>query len=108
MIVGPTVLMVSIGTGAPARIDSSKKMNCSTGVKPRPPHSLGQPTPSQPSSPIWRTTWRLASPTPPEPVQLGPHLRRQQLLVVGAHLLAESLLFLGEPDVHAPHLLRRD
>ena len=31
MIVGPTVLMVSIGTGAPARIDSSKKMNCSMG-----------------------------------------------------------------------------
>ncbi len=34
MIVGPTVLMVSIGTGAPARIDSSKKMNCSIGPRP--------------------------------------------------------------------------
>ena len=49
MIVGPTVLIVSIGTGAPARIDSSNQMNCSTGVKPRPPYSSGQPTPSQPS-----------------------------------------------------------
>ncbi len=29
MIVGPTVLMVSMGTGAPARIDSSKNTNCS-------------------------------------------------------------------------------
>ncbi len=68
MIVGPTVLMVSIGTGAPARIDSSNQMNCSTGVKPRPPHSFGHPTPSHPSLPIWRTTRRFASPTPPEPV----------------------------------------
>ena len=34
MIVGPTVLIVSIGTGAPARIDSSKNMNCSIGAAP--------------------------------------------------------------------------
>jgi hypothetical protein len=33
MRVGPTVLMVNIGTGAPARIDSSKKMNCSMTKK---------------------------------------------------------------------------
>ena len=45
MIVGPTVLMVSIGTGAPARIDSSKKMNCSIAVAPLPPYSFGQPMP---------------------------------------------------------------
>ena len=69
MIVGPTVLIVSIGTGAPARIDSSNQMNCSTGVKPRPPYSVGQPTPSQPSSPIWRTTLRIAGPTPPAPTR---------------------------------------
>ena len=41
--------MVSIGTGAPLRIDSSKKMNCSMAERPWPPHSLGQPMPSQPS-----------------------------------------------------------
>jgi hypothetical protein len=34
MMVGPTVLIVSIGTGAPARIDSSKKMNCSMSERP--------------------------------------------------------------------------
>jgi hypothetical protein len=34
MMVGPTVLIVSIGTGAPARIDSSKKMNCSMAERP--------------------------------------------------------------------------
>jgi hypothetical protein len=51
MIVGPTVLIVSIGTGAPERIDSSKKMNCSIWPLPWPPYSLGQPMPSQPSAP---------------------------------------------------------
>jgi hypothetical protein len=34
MIVGATELIVSIGTGAPARIDSSKNTNCSTAVRP--------------------------------------------------------------------------
>ena len=52
MIVGPTVLIVSIGTGAPARIDSSKKMNCSIAERPWPPYSVGQPTPAQPSAHI--------------------------------------------------------
>jgi len=28
MIVGPTVFIVRLGTWAPARLDSSKKMNC--------------------------------------------------------------------------------
>jgi len=37
MIVGPMALIVSIGTGAPARIDSSKKMNCSIADRPWPP-----------------------------------------------------------------------
>ncbi len=64
MIVGPTVLIVSIGTGAPLRIDSSKKMNCSMAERPWPPHSFGQPMPSQPSWPIWRTTWRTTGPMP--------------------------------------------
>jgi hypothetical protein len=64
MIVGPTVLMVSMGTGAPARIDSSKKMNCSISERPCPPYSRGQPMPSQPSRPICRTTARMVGPTP--------------------------------------------
>ena len=41
MIVGPTVLIVSIGTGAPARIDSSNQMNCSTGGEPAAAPLLG-------------------------------------------------------------------
>ena len=40
--------------GQPAAWDSSKKMYCSTGVKPFPPYSVGHPTPSQPSAPIFR------------------------------------------------------
>ena len=56
MIVGATELIVSIGTGAPARIDSSKKMNCSIGPRPWPPYSVGQPMPSHPSAPICLTT----------------------------------------------------
>ena len=43
MIVGPTVLIVSIGTGAPARIDSSNQMNCSTGVEAATAVLLGPP-----------------------------------------------------------------
>jgi hypothetical protein len=65
MMVGPTVLIVSMGTGAPARIDSSKKMNCSRAERPWPPYSFGHPIPSQPSAPIWRTTLRIGAPTPP-------------------------------------------
>ena len=56
MIVGATELIVSIGTGAPDRIDSSKKMNCSIGPRPWPPYSVGQPMPSHPSAPIFFTT----------------------------------------------------
>ena len=63
-MVGPTVLMVSIGTGAPDRIDSSKKMNCSSWVLAFPPYSSGQPMPSQPSVPICFTTCRVVGPTP--------------------------------------------
>ena len=64
MIVGPTVLMVSIGTGAPMRIDSSKKMNCSIWLRPWPPYSVGQPMPSQPSVAICLTMRRWVGPTP--------------------------------------------
>ena len=61
---GPTVLIVSIGTGARARMDSSKKMSCPTAERPWPVYSLGQPIPSRPSLPIWRTTERLVAPMP--------------------------------------------
>ncbi len=64
MIVGPTVLIVSIGTGAPVRIDSSKKMNCSICDRPWPPYSSGQPMPSQPSAPICCTMSLVTGPTP--------------------------------------------
>ena len=64
MIVGATELIVSIGTGAPERIDSSKKTNCSIGVMPRPPHSFGQPTPAQPSAHICFQVSFDAWPTP--------------------------------------------
>ena len=64
MIVGPTVLIVSIGTGAPARIDSSKKMNCSIAERPWPPHSVGQPMPAHPSAHICFQTRRVTGPTP--------------------------------------------
>ena len=37
MIVGATLLIVSIGTGAPDFMDSSKKMNCSISERPWPP-----------------------------------------------------------------------
>ena len=56
--------MVSMGTGAPERIDSSKKMNCSMAERPWPPYSVGQPIPSQPSSAIWRTIRRTVGPMP--------------------------------------------
>ena len=56
MIVGPTVLSVRVATGAPARIDSSKKMNWSMGSRSWPPYSLGQPRPAQPSSHIFFQT----------------------------------------------------
>ena len=64
MIVGATELIVSIGTGAPERIDSSKKMNCSIGPRPWPPYSVGQPMPSHPSAPIFFTTSRMTGPMP--------------------------------------------
>lgn len=58
MIVGPTVFSAISGSGTPAWAASSKKMNCSIGVSPRPPYSFGQPTPSQPSAPSLRTVSR--------------------------------------------------
>jgi hypothetical protein len=62
--VGPTVLTVSIGTGAEARIDSSKKRKWSTSSRPCPPYSFGQPKQSQPSFAIWRRTALVVGPMP--------------------------------------------
>ena len=45
--VGPTVFSVTSGIGASTRRASSAKMNCSIAEKPRPPNSLGHPTPSR-------------------------------------------------------------
>ena len=70
MMVGPTVLMVTKGNGAPARRVSSKKMNWSVAGRPCPPYSVGHPMPSQPSLPTWRTTSRQAS--PPSPPSTSP------------------------------------
>ena len=64
MMVGPTVLMVSMGTGAPLRMDSSKKMNCSRAERPWPPYSVGHPIPSHPSAAIWPTRRRTVGPMP--------------------------------------------
>src|SRR5215510_11523201 len=53
MSVGPTSAgptPMSIIGGAPTRVYSSAKRNCSTGVAPRPPYSRGQWSPAQPPS----------------------------------------------------------
>ena len=62
MSIGPTVLRVTKGNGARARCTSLKKMNWSEAGRPCPPNSFGQPMPSHPSLPIWRTTALQASP----------------------------------------------
>src|SRR4051812_38667237 len=49
--VGPTVFKAITGSGTRARSASVKKISCSTGPRPCPPYSTGQPTPSQPSRP---------------------------------------------------------
>ncbi len=51
MIVGPTVLIVRNGTGAPAIAASSVKISCSSIDAPRPPYCSGQLSVSQPSRP---------------------------------------------------------
>jgi hypothetical protein len=52
--VGPTLLRVNRGRGTPAQWDSSTKIIWSMGPRACPPYSVGQPKPSQPSSPIRR------------------------------------------------------
>src|SRR6516225_1295535 len=60
--VGPTVSSVTAGSGTSARAASLTKICCSIWPRPRPPYSVGQPTPSQPSRPIRRTTSRYTGP----------------------------------------------
>ena len=51
MIVGPTVFSVRYGIGTPATAATFVKMSSSTIERFWPPHSSGQPMPSQPSVP---------------------------------------------------------
>ena len=96
MIVGATELIVSIGTGAPARIDSSKKTNCSIGVRPLPPHSFGQPTPD-PAVGGHLLPHRLRDRADALALaQVLFDLGRQQLVVVRAQLVAQRLVFLAQ------------
>ena len=58
MSVGPTVCSVTAGRWTSERAASLTKICCSIGPNPRPPYSLGQPTPSLPSEPIRLITAR--------------------------------------------------
>ena len=99
MSVGPTVLRAIIGTGAPARVASSKNTNCSSTERPWPPYSVGQPTPSQPSAPIfWRTSREVGPPWPSAAMRLAD-VGREQLGEVGAQLVAELVLRRGVVEV---------
>ncbi len=104
MIVLPTVLMVRNGSGTPARHASFVKMNCSSSPRAWPPYSFGQPMPSQPSRPIFRTASRQAGPAGVAARHLGLHLRRHQLGEVLAHLPAQCLLLrcVGDSQAQAP------
>src|SRR6516225_9531845 len=92
MRVGPTVLSVTSGIGALTRCASSEKMNCSIGENPRPPYSLGKPTPSRLWAPRARTHSRTAG--PPSMPSLTAALRRHHLLQRGTDL-GTQLLLLG-------------
>ena len=109
MIVGATELIESIGTGAPTRIDSSKKMNCSIAVRPWPPYSSGQPMPAQPSVAICFQILRGTGPMPSPVRELGLDLRREQLGVVVPQLVAQSSvssgvrpMYMGRPLIRRP------
>ena len=82
------MLIVSIGTGAPARIDSSKKMNCSIARAALAAVLLG-PADADPAVGRHLLPDRGAAPapTPCDPCELGHGLRVEQLLVVVAQLL---------------------
>ena len=75
-------------------------MNCSMAERPWPPHSLGQPMPSQPSLPICLTTLRMTGPMPSGVGELLLELGGEQVLVVGAQLALQRLLLLGVGNLH--------
>ena len=83
-MVGPTVLMVSMGTGAPARIDSSKKMYCSMAERPGPRTRWAIRCPASRPAAICLTTRRMSGPIPWLVGQLGLHLGGEQVGVVVA------------------------
>ena len=90
MIVGATELIVSIGTGAPARIDSSKKMNCSIAVAALAAVLLG-PADARPSRPSPSAS-RSAAGTGPMPsprARARLDLGREQLGVVVPQLVTQ-------------------
>ena len=100
MIVGPTVLSVSIGTGAPARIDSSKKMNWSIGLAALAAVLLG-PADAGPAVGAHLLPDPLGGLTDPVGLaQLFDGLLVEELVVVGPQLVAEGLLFGRVPDLH--------
>jgi hypothetical protein len=98
MIVGPTLLSVSIGT-AHRRIDSSKKMNCSIAERPgrRTPWASRCP-PSRRAHLLPDATGRFAHGV--RFVQFGHRGRIQQLLVVAPQLLLHRQLLWRVPDLH--------
>ncbi len=100
MIVGPTVLMVSIGTGAIARIDSSKKMKWSTWLAALAAVLLG-PAEAEPAvlGHLLPGRLRLGPDAVLARERLAP-LRGQQRTVVGAQLAAELLLLFAQSDEH--------
>ena len=102
MIVGPTVLIDSIGTGASARWASSKKISCSIGDRSWPPYSLGQPIPSQPSAAICLTFSFQTGPAHLVGPERGLHLGGEQVLEVLAQLGPQVALLVGHGEVHAP------
>ena len=105
MIVGPTVLIVSIGTGAPERIDSSKKMNCSICAAALAAVLLG-PADAEPA-----VGGHLLDDLPVDGpaahllVQRVADLVGQQLVVVRTEFVAQLLLLFCVGDLHhAPRL----
>ena len=104
MSVGPTVLMVRNGTGAPARLASSMKISCSIIERFWPPYSVG-PADAEPAVLAHLADEALVEVAAAVLAVAGGHLLldlgRHQLGEVGAQLLAERLLLLRERDLHA-------
>src|SRR5215831_9541133 len=95
MMVGPTVLMVRNGTGAPAMAASSVKISWSSIVPPRPP-AIAAELPDH---------LAVGLAVPVLPVGRGeglPDVGRHQAGEVLAQLLAEPLLLGRVGELHPP------